>query len=258
MDNSQTVHQTFAKRLKGLREAAGLTQQDLAEQLQYSRGSISYYENCERVPDIVFLMTVSKFFDVGPHFLLGFSNNQTISNEDIGARFGLTDTAIEILEGMPISNYGAFISAFIEHPDFPKLLHCMESYTKESVLDENDLHHFHDRFEFRHFQLSRIFVAILRDLNDEYIPCGRTLTALDNINYEDLQRFLAAKQEHVRAENIRILKEFASERTADRLAANQALTEEFETWSAQDKANQKARTAAQKYAAYVDSSKGEK
>ncbi len=258
MDNSQTVRQTFAERLKGLREAAGLTQQDLAEQLQYSRGSISYYENCERVPDIVFLMTVSNFFNVGPHFLLGFSNNQTISNEDIGARFGLTDTAIEILEGMPISHYGAFISAFIEHPYFPKLLHCMETYTKELVLDENDIHHFHDRFEFRHFQLSRIFVDILRDLNDEYIPCGRTLTAPDNINPEELRRFYAAKQEYKRSETIRIIKELASEHAANRLAANQAFTEEFETWLAQDQSNQNARNAAQNYAAYIDSSKGGK
>ena len=71
MDNNMDIRQTFAQRLRGLREAAGLTQKELAERLKYSRGSISYYENCDRVPDIEFLMTASEFFCVTPHFLLG-------------------------------------------------------------------------------------------------------------------------------------------------------------------------------------------
>ena len=46
------VNERFAERLRDLREAAGLTQKQLADELGVSRGSISYYENCERVPDI--------------------------------------------------------------------------------------------------------------------------------------------------------------------------------------------------------------
>ena len=42
----------FAKRLKQIRETAGLTQEQFAKELKVSRGTISYYEKGERTPDI--------------------------------------------------------------------------------------------------------------------------------------------------------------------------------------------------------------
>lgn len=63
--------QMFASRLKSLREASGLSQADLAEKLGVSRGSISNYENCTRIPGITFLCRASDFFSVGTSYLLG-------------------------------------------------------------------------------------------------------------------------------------------------------------------------------------------
>ena len=56
------VQKRFAERLKYLRTNAKLTQEQLAEKLGVSRGSISFYEKCDRVPDIVFLERVAMFF----------------------------------------------------------------------------------------------------------------------------------------------------------------------------------------------------
>lgn len=68
---NESVAQVFANRLKKLRMGKGLTQQQLGEKLGVSRGSISFYENCDRVPDIEFLQSTAKFFDVSISFLLG-------------------------------------------------------------------------------------------------------------------------------------------------------------------------------------------
>ena len=51
----------FSKKLKELRESKGMSQSALAEALEISRGSISFYENGERVPDILVLCKVSNF-----------------------------------------------------------------------------------------------------------------------------------------------------------------------------------------------------
>lgn len=86
---------TFSERFKTLRESAGLNQSQLAEKLGVSRGSISYYENGDRIPDIEFLYKTSKFFNVSYDFLLGGKPNSERSIED---RLSLTSEAIDAIE----------------------------------------------------------------------------------------------------------------------------------------------------------------
>ena len=68
----------FSKRLKELRESAGLTQTQLADKLDVSRGSISFYENGDRIPDIEFLARVSDEFKVSADWLIGLSSVRSI------------------------------------------------------------------------------------------------------------------------------------------------------------------------------------
>ena len=84
----------FAERLRKLREKAGLTQGQLGDKLGVSRGSISYYENTDRVPDIEFLVKVTTYFDVSADYMLGKSENATLLYQDIGLALGLSDKAI--------------------------------------------------------------------------------------------------------------------------------------------------------------------
>jgi len=69
----------FARRLKELREDKGLSQAQLADELNISRGSISYYENAERTPDINVLIVFKEYYQVDFDYLLGYSN---IRNKD--------------------------------------------------------------------------------------------------------------------------------------------------------------------------------
>lgn len=97
-EKQDAVQQEFAKRLKTLRTATGLTQGQLAERLGVSRGSISFYENCDRVPDILFLNTVSEFFGIDPDYMLGYTQNLDPRNGDIGLRLNFSDQAINFFE----------------------------------------------------------------------------------------------------------------------------------------------------------------
>lgn len=72
----------FARRLKELRESKGLSQAQLADELNISRGSISYYENAERTPDITVLAIFKEYFQVDFDYLLGYSS---IQNKDTDA-----------------------------------------------------------------------------------------------------------------------------------------------------------------------------
>ena len=69
--------QIFASRLKELRENIGLNQKECAEKLNISRGSISFYENGERLPDIETIYNMSRFFDVSADYLVGLTEVKT-------------------------------------------------------------------------------------------------------------------------------------------------------------------------------------
>ncbi|MBR6568051.1 MAG: helix-turn-helix domain-containing protein [Clostridia bacterium] len=75
-----TTIESFSTKLKKLREEKGLNQSELGEALGVSRGSISFYEKAERIPDIDFLVKTAKFFDVPVDYLLGLS---TVSEKDV-------------------------------------------------------------------------------------------------------------------------------------------------------------------------------
>lgn len=93
------IKSTFANRLKELRIEEGLSQEDLGKEIGVSRGSISYYEKEERVPDVVILAAISKYFNVSTDYLLGLSETKSI-DEDIQTTIrttGLSETAVQVL-----------------------------------------------------------------------------------------------------------------------------------------------------------------
>lgn len=75
----------IGRRIKELRTEKGLTQQELAEILNVSSMSISFYENEQRKPDSEFIIACSRFFDVSTDYLLGKTYKRRIPREE---RFG--------------------------------------------------------------------------------------------------------------------------------------------------------------------------
>lgn len=63
----------LSERLKNLREEQGLTQSQLAENLDIAVSSISQYESGDRVPSDDMKIKLAKFFDVSLDFLMGIS-----------------------------------------------------------------------------------------------------------------------------------------------------------------------------------------
>ena len=77
----------FSKRLKELRKEAGLTQQELGDKLNLTKGSICSYENGTRMASIEVLIDVSNLFKVDLDYLIG-TDSYVVSdtNEDYGLR----------------------------------------------------------------------------------------------------------------------------------------------------------------------------
>lgn len=95
-DEQVKVH--FANKLRELREAAGLSQEELGEKIGCSRGSISFYEKSQRVPDIIILKKASEFFNVSPAYLLGMGVKSPDPDAEIAVQYtGLSEHNIDFL-----------------------------------------------------------------------------------------------------------------------------------------------------------------
>lgn len=65
----------YALRLAELRNAKGLTQQQLADLTSLTRGRLNNYEQGTREPDLVTLQSLADFFNVTTDYLLGRADN---------------------------------------------------------------------------------------------------------------------------------------------------------------------------------------
>lgn len=191
------ITEVFAKRLKELREDSGLNQSQLAEKLGVSRGSISYYENQDRTPDIVFLDKVSTFFGVSLNYLLGHSANKEEKNEEIGVRLGLSDEAIKKLERMredeimypEFFGKGGFnrleiLSNMINNEMFLFLIESIRQFATGA----ND---FHSPDSFLYYKIGAEATMLATALRKKYRPNAPLVLESDSKDYmEEYHRFL--------------------------------------------------------------------
>ena len=71
MENVEELNQKIAKNLASYRKAAGLTQAELAEKINYSDKSVSKWESGNGVPDLYVLLQLSELYGVTVDELVG-------------------------------------------------------------------------------------------------------------------------------------------------------------------------------------------
>ena len=64
----------LGKRLKELREEAGLTQQNVADSLGIHSVTYLHYEKSQREPPLLLLAKMARLFEVSVDYLLGISD----------------------------------------------------------------------------------------------------------------------------------------------------------------------------------------
>ena len=77
----------FSNRIKELRKEKGLTQVQLAEQLNVSKGTVAMWETGQRNPSFEMLDALCTFFDKRMDYIMGTSNDNSPVNpteSDIG------------------------------------------------------------------------------------------------------------------------------------------------------------------------------
>ena len=81
MENITEINQKIAKNLAYYRKAAGYTQAELAEKINYSDKSVSKWESGGGIPDVYILMQLAKLYKVTLNDLVGEENKAPVGKK---------------------------------------------------------------------------------------------------------------------------------------------------------------------------------
>ncbi len=65
------MKEEFGRKIRGLRQAKGMTQEELSEILEVSKSTVSQWETGKRYPNANMLVKIVLFFKVTCNYLLG-------------------------------------------------------------------------------------------------------------------------------------------------------------------------------------------
>jgi transcriptional regulator with XRE-family HTH domain len=88
---------TFGECITQLRKEYGMTQDELAKNLDITRGSLSMYETDKRFPDKDTLKSIADFFSVSTDYLLGRTEFRTPADK-ISEAIGMDKELLEFWE----------------------------------------------------------------------------------------------------------------------------------------------------------------
>ena len=111
------LRETFAKRIKALREKKGLSCVQLAKELGVSSASLGYYERKERVPDIEVLNMFCKYYNVSADYLMGLSDvaSLDIEKQKVANYLRLSEKAVDEIKKQTNNYFSkAVLCAFLE------------------------------------------------------------------------------------------------------------------------------------------------
>lgn len=101
MKNNQSI---LPQRLKIAREKMGLTQEQVAKQLNIEIGTLSGYELGRRRPNTDILAKIASIYNVSSDYLLGLTNQFNITSKD---------ELLEQFMKMPLSEKKSWLVKFI-------------------------------------------------------------------------------------------------------------------------------------------------
>lgn len=98
--------EVFSKRLRELRQEYGLTIEEFANEVGISKSSVGYYENRNRVPDIIVAGRMADVLNVSSDYLIGRSNARTKEPKlkSVCAKTGLSDKSVLMLARLKKEN----------------------------------------------------------------------------------------------------------------------------------------------------------
>lgn len=162
------ARETFPIRLKALREAIGISQDEFAKALNVTRASISYYERGNRIPDIQILSKINEITGCSVDYLLGNSENMNPTYADIGLVTNLADETIDKLADY--FQFGDELNFLLCHESLKSIMSDAVAYAELVQSDEQQEMHIASK-DYVKFIIIQQVVGIVEDYAQYKLDC---------------------------------------------------------------------------------------
>ena len=123
------VKENFPERLRTLREAIGVSQEEMANKLGISRPTLTYYEAGKRLPDIQVFDEICQATGCAPEYLLGYQEEMNHRYADLTDRLNIDEETLSLLER---HGYDDSLNAFLKISSFWHLVELVRQYAEIS------------------------------------------------------------------------------------------------------------------------------
>ena len=188
---SDNIKKMIGERIGLALKNADKKQKELAQHLNISDNTVSYFVNGSRTPNTEQIIKIADFLNVSADYLLGFSDNLHSEYQDIGFIMGLSDKAIErILDFNDFFGTGDILNFIVESEHFMKLAAVLSTYlgggwgyryspeieskvtktTAEKNISENLmlLEKYRSESAYTEFLMAQAIIDVLVDVRKEY------------------------------------------------------------------------------------------
>ena len=116
-EENRSYYLPFPTRLRQLMDDTGVSQQALADYVGVTRQAVAQWKDGKTIPDMYNFKRIAEFFNIPYEYLLGDTDSKVHENMALADSLGLSDDAIETLEG---------IKEFSQHDDEAKYISTPE------------------------------------------------------------------------------------------------------------------------------------
>lgn len=183
----------FKNRLKNLRNEANLTQNKLADKLNYSRSTIAQYERGLRAPSNNFLISVANFFEVSLDYLMGRSKIR-LSFKDYLSKYTLSIMLFVDPENGKIIDYSHSALDFYKYTNkelLNKTIFDIIILPKEKIIEDlnkakNSKHNsFYSKHRLANNEIKEVKVTTTTLFIDEKKIISSMIQDINNIKYKN-------------------------------------------------------------------------
>ena len=189
-EENKSYYLPFPTRLRQLMDDTGASQQALADYVGVTRQAVAQWKDGKTIPDMYNFKRTAEFFKVTYEYLLGDTDSKVHENMALASSLGLSDDAIETLQGIKEFSEHDDEGGYISTPEVSSRIICsgyFEEFLKLVQASSVDFRKYQEYMQ-RQVVDGLDVMGLERDEANEYNDFGKAVIPMNEMSVFHLYR----------------------------------------------------------------------